>query len=81
MVCLKTKKSTTLGIRKMYNQYREKKWNQIVELSTLIIKSSDQPTMSDTNDTIESSSRGRQLDNDNTVQSVTEEFCAYSRDN
>ena len=78
-VCLQTQKSTTLGIRKMYNQYREQKWNQIQELSILIMKSANSTTL-ETNNTLESPSRGRQLDNDSNVQHLTEEFCVLSRD-
>jgi hypothetical protein len=65
----------------MYNQYREKKWNQIQEVTTLIMKSANSTTPTpETNNTLEISPRGRQLDNDNNVQSITEEFCVFSRD-
>ena len=62
----------------MYNQYREKKWNQIQELSILIMKSAN--STPETNNTLEISPRGRQLDNDSNVQHLTEEFCVLSRD-
>jgi hypothetical protein len=64
----------------MYNQYREKKWNQIQELSTLIMKSTNSTPTIETNNTLESPPRGRQLENDNNVQHLTEEFCVLSRD-
>ena len=76
---LQTKKSTTNGVRQMYKQYRDKKWNQIQELSTLIMKSAIS-TQTAENTTAENSPRGRQLDNDSTIQSLTEEFCAISRE-
>ncbi|XP_076074232.1 uncharacterized protein LOC143045536 [Mytilus galloprovincialis] len=76
---LMIQKSTTLGIRKMYNQYREKKWNQIQELSTVIMKSANS-TPSSPDSTPESSRRHTQSDNDPTVQSMTEDFCVFSRD-
>jgi hypothetical protein len=62
----------------MYNQYREKKWNQIQELSILIMKSAN--STPETNNTLESPPRGRPLDNDSNVQHLTEEFCVLSRD-
>ncbi|XP_071159679.1 uncharacterized protein [Mytilus edulis] len=76
---LLTQKSTTLGIRKMYNQYREKKWNQVQELSTLIMKSANS-TPTSPESTSEGSPRRTQQDIDTTVQSLTEDFCVFSRD-
>ncbi|XP_076105140.1 uncharacterized protein LOC143073461 [Mytilus galloprovincialis] len=75
---LKTQKSTTVGIRKMYNQYKEKKWNQIQQLSTLIMKSASSSPSRSINTELSPSTR--QLDNDTTVQSLTEDFCCLSRD-
>jgi hypothetical protein len=59
----------------MYNQYREKKWNQIQELSILIMKSAN--STPETNNTLEISQRGRQLDNDSNVQHLEDELCNH----
>ena len=73
---LQTIKSTTNGVRYMYDLYREKKWQQIQELSSLILNSASSSEESAIpNDTEESSPRGRQLQQtDTTTQEVTEEF-------
>jgi hypothetical protein len=55
-VHIQTQKSATLGIRKMHNQYRQKKLDQIQELSILIMEYITHTP--DINSTLESSPRG-----------------------
>lgn len=72
-VHLQSQKSVTVGVKKVFEKLKTKKWQEIQELSALILQSNDpsHPTPTATTDS--------QPETDTMATSFTEMFCAYSR--
>ncbi|XP_063401881.1 uncharacterized protein LOC134686138 [Mytilus trossulus] len=72
-VHLQSQKSVTVGVKKVFEKLKTKKWQEIQELSALILQSNDpsHPTPTATLDS--------QPETDTMATSFTEMFCAYSR--
>jgi len=70
---LQTQRSVIVGVKKMFQKYKNKKWEEIQELSALILQSRDPSYPNYT--TLPDS----QLEPDTMATELTEMFCVYFR--
>lgn len=74
-VRLQTQKSVVTGMKKVYNKLKTKKWQEIQELSSLILQTQDhyQPQPEDI------PTPAIPAETDTMATSITEFYCSYSR--
>ena len=70
---LQTQRSVIVGVKKMFQKYKNKKWEEIQELSALILQSQD-PSYPNHTTLLD-----YQLDPDTMATELTEMFCVHSR--